>query len=84
MMIKVKACDLVGRSLVTNIIKSSKTSAFNVVDTVVRYQKMLFPSHVDKITFRRVKCKVIIIKLVDERFERRKLALDVCVFFKKF
>jgi hypothetical protein len=74
-MVKIKALDLVNRSLVTNIIKSSKTGTFNVANTVIGYQKMFFPSHINKITFKWIICEIIIVKFGNEGFKRRKLSL---------
>lgn len=68
---KVVSFDLVSGSLIADIVETSKTSAINVVYAMIRYKKVLLPTHIDKVFIIRVVAESIVIKVL-------------CVFLKRW
>lgn len=61
---KVVSFDLVSRSLIADIVETSKTSAINIVYAMIWHKKVFLPTHIDKVFVIRVITESIIIEVV--------------------
>lgn len=74
-MVKVEALNFIGGTLIANVIKACKTGSFDITHTVIRYQKVLFPTHVDKVIVKWIVCEIVVVKGMQVRLKGRKFAL---------
>lgn len=80
--VEVKSRYLVRRSPVTNVVEASKAGTFNVVNAVVRNQKVLLPPHINKVLVQGIVDKVVIVEDVLVTMERREFFLKCRMYGK--
>lgn len=72
--VKVETLNFIGGTLIANVIKACKAGSFDVTHTVIRYQKMLFPAHVNEIIVKWIVCEIVVVEGMQVRLKGRKFA----------